>query len=156
MITKNTKLFAERYIINGDDATIYDTYLGKYVNQSLTKKTGYLVVNLKIGLMYKIFAVHQLIASLFLTKNEVTDEVNHINKVRTDNSINNLEYVTAKENTRHKFIGTEKEVKYYEVLRLLQQGVKTQDITTITGVTKQQIYRYKTGQCFSYLNRGQY
>lgn len=45
--------------------------------------------------------VHRLVSETFLERNKDRNQVNHINVVKTDNSIYNLEWCTASENIRH-------------------------------------------------------
>lgn len=45
--------------------------------------------------------VHQLAAQIFLEEIEGKDQVNHINKIKTDNRLENLEFVSASENMIH-------------------------------------------------------
>jgi hypothetical protein len=49
----------------------------------------------------KNYAVHRLVATAFLDKNENQTDVNHKNCIKSDNSASNLEWCTKKENTRH-------------------------------------------------------
>ena len=46
-------------------------------------------------------AIHQLVAHVFLGPIESGMQVNHINGIRTDNRLENLEIVTPQENMRH-------------------------------------------------------
>lgn len=74
------------------------------IKKSLNIHTGYLAV----GITYaprksKTKVVHRLVANAFLKNPQNKPEVNHINGIKTDNRAINLEWVTAKENTRHRF-----------------------------------------------------
>lgn len=65
------------------------------------QKTGYLSVGLKINGKRKTISVHRLVAMSFIPNPDDKPYVNHINGIKTDNSIENLEWSTAKENTDH-------------------------------------------------------
>ena len=63
---------------------------------------GYNVVNLRKakGLVH---TVHRLVAIAFIHNPHNKPEVNHINGIRHDNSISNLEWVTSAENKQHAY-----------------------------------------------------
>lgn len=61
---------------------------------------GYLGVGLKyIG--RKTFTVHRLVMLAFIGECPAGHEVNHINGIKTDNRLSNLEYITHSQNMRH-------------------------------------------------------
>lgn len=65
------------------------------------RSDGYLQVKLSHrGKQYKP-KVHQLVAQAFTPKNRPTDEVNHIDKNRSNNLASNLEWISRKENVRY-------------------------------------------------------
>ena len=67
-----------------------------------TKCTNdYLIVGLYIGKKQKLLGVHRLVASHFLQKDPNRPYVNHKDGVKYNNNVSNLEYCTAKENTKH-------------------------------------------------------
>lgn len=66
------------------------------------KDSQYLAVFLHSGRGHqKIFRVHRLVAEAFIPRIEGKDVVNHKNCNRADNTVENLEWVTAKENAQH-------------------------------------------------------
>jgi sulfate adenylyltransferase subunit 1 (EFTu-like GTPase family) len=72
--------------------------------KSLTKdKDGYLRVCLcKYG-KEKLISVHRLVCMSFIENPENKNQVNHINGIKYDNKINNLEWSTSHENMQHAY-----------------------------------------------------
>lgn len=62
---------------------------------------GYLQVNLYISNIRTTWKVHRLVALSFIDNPESKETINHINGVKTDNMVENLEWSTQKENTIH-------------------------------------------------------
>jgi hypothetical protein len=61
---------------------------------------GYLRLNLSINNIKKIHSIHQLVAVAFLnhTPNGNTLVVDHINNIKTDNRLSNLQIITNRQN----------------------------------------------------------
>ena len=68
----------------------------------LINKGGYNTVVLTKNRKQKRFLVHRLVAESFLKKDCSDTEVNHINGIKTDNRVCNLEWCTRSENQRHR------------------------------------------------------
>ena len=64
-------------------------------------KRGYLVVVLFNHGIAKTRPIHRLIAEAFIPNTEDKPYIDHINTVRTDNRIENLRWVTSKENSNN-------------------------------------------------------
>lgn len=64
----------------------------------LRNHRGYSLVNLS----NKTFKVHRLVAEAFLENETKKPEVNHKNKIKSDNTVSNLEWVTREENIYHR------------------------------------------------------
>lgn len=63
--------------------------------------TGYLMIYLSKEKTRKAFLVHRLVANAFIPNPEGKPQVNHIDENRANNSADNLEWCTCKENHDH-------------------------------------------------------
>jgi hypothetical protein len=66
-------------------------------------KTGYMSLELRMNDTNKRHLIHRLIAEVFIPNPENKPNVNHINGIRNDNRIENLEWCTQSENILHAF-----------------------------------------------------
>lgn len=62
---------------------------------------GYEQITLWDSGKYLTFTVHRLVATTFLPNPEQKETINHINRVKYDNRVDNLEWATRGENMRH-------------------------------------------------------
>jgi hypothetical protein len=75
---------------------------------AINQNKGYTVVNLK-GDVKKICTIHRLVAKAFIPNPKNKREVNHINGIKNDNRVENLEWSTSSENRIHAYkIGLQK------------------------------------------------
>jgi NUMOD4 motif/HNH endonuclease len=68
-----------------------------------TNSSGYYQINLNRKSIRTTFAIHQLVAQAFLDNHLSKPLVNHINGIKTDNNVNNLEWATYSENLEHAY-----------------------------------------------------
>lgn len=77
----------------------------KYDSGIIMKQTkegcGYLQIQFKKDGKIKHYKVHRMVAKAFIPNPENKPFVNHINGIKTDNRIENLEWVTSSENLKH-------------------------------------------------------
>ena len=78
-----------------------EVYLSEQILKPGKSKFGYLTVGLTLNKNSHTFYIHRIIAKLFIPNPENKPEVNHIDFNPANNNINNLEWVTSKENKLH-------------------------------------------------------
>ena len=100
----------ERTTPNNPNKKALYTYKGKLIPFWITKK-GYCRCTLNINGIKKNHLVHQLVARAFIDNPENKKQINHINCVKTDNTVKNLEWVTNYENYLH---AVENGLRYYQ------------------------------------------
>jgi hypothetical protein len=132
---------------------------------------GYTVVGLSKEGTFKHYFVHRLVALAFIPNPLGKKEVNHINGVKQDNNISNLEWCTRSENNKHCWdMGLNRSTeKQKEAMRLTAKKHKSKPVIDLqTGifytslieackttncVYKNVVYRMSTGRNlrFNYL-----
>lgn len=69
---------------------------------ALQKRVGYIRACLVVKQKQKRFSVHRLVAEAFIPNNESKPFINHKDFNRANNVVENLEWVTTKENAKHR------------------------------------------------------
>ena len=98
---KDIKGYEDKYQVS--DMGTVRSLVGKNGNKTLKQSNfrGYLRVRLykkKVGYKKR---VSRLVAQAFIPNLKNKPQVNHINEIKTDNNVHNLEWMTAKENNNH-------------------------------------------------------
>jgi len=92
---------------------------------------GYYYVNLSNANINKNRMIHRLIGLTFISNPNNKPTINHINGIKTDNSLNNIEWNTFKENNDHaKAFGLNKQLKH-AVIQMNLNGEYIKEFDTI-------------------------
>lgn len=96
----------EEYFRVSNLGNVYSKRSNRLLKQHL-HVNGYYTIATKFGGRYGknvCFKVHRLVAKAFLTNSLNKPYVNHIDGVKTNNNVSNLEWCTAKENVQHAIV----------------------------------------------------
>lgn len=109
----------EKRIINGAECTSFRKE--KILKPSLSH--GYWKIGLQIAqYQRKVYKIHRLLALTFIPNPLNKPCINHINSIKNDNRLENLEWVTYSENTIHAFqngkIKRDKGAAHYRSIRV--------------------------------------
>jgi hypothetical protein len=102
-------------------------------------KHGYDRVFLRKDNKSKQFYLHRILAKAFIPNPENKKTVNHINGIRSDNRLENLEWCTPKENTTHAI-----SIGLFNP-RLANRKLSDTQIMSLLSMPK-----HNTGDCFNY------
>ena len=134
---------------------------GKIMKQCIDGK-GYKALSISKDGKFKMLTAHRLIAMSFLGRSNLT--VNHKNGIKTDNRIENLEFVTIRENNLHAsrigLVNHVKGEKHYaskltekDVLEIRKmKGVKTKrELSIMYGVCEKNIYHIQSRKTWKHI-----
>jgi hypothetical protein len=98
---------------------------------------GYIVVGLSKEGIFKHYFVHRLVATAFVPNTMSKKEINHINGVKNDNNVSNLEWCTRSENNKHCWdMGLNRSTeKQKESIRLIAKKHRSKTVVDLqTGI----------------------
>jgi len=118
-----------------EDGRVFSKKRNIFLKIQTMTQTGYLYVNFRKGGKRKNFTIHRLLAIHYIPNPENKPYVDHINRIRDDNRIENLRWVTSSENNQntrksknnksgHKYISYNKSKKRW-VFRKMINGKLT-------------------------------
>jgi len=100
MVTKQIKEFPD-YTIREDG--VITNVTTNTIKKSRIGKNGYPVLNLYSNGFSKQEYIHRLVAKTFIPNPENKRTVNHIDGIKTNNHVSNLEWATDSENIKHAY-----------------------------------------------------
>ena len=116
------------------------------------KKNGYLSIKLLNKGIAQYYSVHRLVAENFLLNVEGKPQVNHKNRIKDDNRLENLEWVSISENTKH----FQNEVKIIYNRNRCYTNIDNLDgeiWKKIEGYDKYEVSNYGRIKSFNFTNR---
>lgn len=148
-----------------EDGQVFSMQGKKY--SPFENEFGYLTVNLKDPEdgKWKKRKVHRIVAETYIENPEGKREVNHIDCDKKNNTLDNLEWVTSKENKAHGWanglytaIGenhadsvlTNEQV--HEICRLMEEGARNIDLAKAYGVHKDTISHIRIGNLWKHIS----
>jgi len=120
---------------------------GQYKNREMKKHLhtgGYHTVGL-CGRRHTTRYVHRLVAQAFIPNPDSLPEVNHKNGIKTDNRVENLEWVTRAQNQKHCLDnwlgpgGAVRKEKQLIVADMVKFGSPRKEIANVTGLNPQSV-----------------
>jgi hypothetical protein len=95
------KQFRNTYYYVTEEGKVYSNRFGKMKELKGSNCKGYLLIGINMDNKHKTHFIHRLVAECYLENYSEELKVNHKNLIKTDNRLENLEMVTAKENSHH-------------------------------------------------------
>lgn len=139
---------------------VFSKVSGKILKPCLNNK----YFSIRIGRHGKWQRLHRLVALHFIPNPENKPHVNHINAVKTDNRLCNLEWCTPSENIKHAYNlgnfnqtgsrnGAAKlsELEVVQIKRLLRSGTYQRLIAEEFNVSRGAILNIKRGKSWSFI-----
>lgn len=130
------------------------TYIGKILKQELTL-AGYNRCRLWNNGKRIAPRVAKLVALTFIGPRPIGKEINHKNRIKTDDRVENLEYITSAENSLRGIdhpAAKLKEKDIHEIRRLIMVGITQQEIAYRFGVHYGTISKIHTGKKWAWLS----
>ena len=138
-----------------------------YILAQWKDKDGYKICQIKINGKWKHCRVHRLVAQAFIPNPDKKPEVNHINGIKDDNRIQNLEWATTSENQKHAFkIGLSKArrgsdacnsiLSEKQTMEIFLSTLPQVDIAKLYNVSKHVINQIKIGKAWEHLTKKEY
>lgn len=121
-----------------------------------TDKYGYKIASICKDRIIKWIGVHRLIAMAFIKNCDNKEFINHINGIKSDNRLENLEWCTSSENAIHSVKmgltiskkgeeSTSSKLKEWQVKRIFLSNESGSTLSKRFNISSSQVFRIKKG-----------
>lgn len=134
---------------------------GKILKPCVFKNSGYLYLDLCINGVKHRRLIHRIVMESFIGNIEFKQQVNHINGIKTDNRIENLEWCTRSENQKHSIdiglrstIGeknSQSKITESDVILILNDNRKYSEISNEFGISVPTVSDIKRGYSWTHI-----
>ncbi len=126
--------------------------------------TGYKEISFCVGGVVSRHSVHRTVAITFLDNPQNLPQVNHLDGIKTNNTLSNLEWTDMRGNQLHSShtLGKNRgasqhkarltEVDVLEIKRLLREGVRLRDINKMFPVSYSTLFNIKNETAWAWLD----
>ena len=147
------KAIAEGYEVSTFGNVRSTKYKTPRILKPAADKKGYLYVGLSLNGKLKCFKIHRLVALAFIPNPEGKPQINHINGIKTDNRVENLEWVTGLENMHHAIstgLNQQEKLSSEQVryVRENPEGLTQYELADLLGVCHQTISNVQLGKTY--------
>ena len=148
-----------------EDGKVFSNKSGIYLKTRIDRY-GYEIVTLWFGGKCFTRKVHRLVAQTYIPNPENLPTVNHIDGIKTNNSVNNLEWLSIKDNHLHAFktalhtVGEQRKAgrpvkltnaDVFKIRELIAEGLSNTQIGKIFKVSCGCIYSIRVGKSWTHI-----
>ena len=155
------QILGTKYIVN-EDGSVIGTF-GRVLKPKIAK-TGYQEISIYIDGKPKTWLVHRLVATCYIPNPMNKPFVNHKDGVKTNNCVENLEWVTHQENMEHaknnrlvwqgedNANSTITDEQAEEICKLLEYGLRNIDIRKQFNISKTIVASIRAGDSWKHIS----